>query len=87
MSRAKSLYVQQAQQAKKTAGETRRQAQSYGLNEDRAVTDLGIAEDVPGRDPALSAAAAHSAQTADDPSWTPAKELRYQELLKKRGGK
>lgn len=37
----------------------------------------------PGRDPALSAAIDHSANTAGDAAWTPAKERRYQELKAK----
>ncbi|MDQ2999877.1 MAG: hypothetical protein M3Y08_01250 [Fibrobacterota bacterium] len=44
LARSKSLYAQQAQQAKKTEGETKKQARSYGLNESRAVTDLGLAD-------------------------------------------
>lgn len=41
---------------------------------------------VPGRAPELQRALDHSAETANDSTWTPAKERRYQELLKRRGG-
>ena len=44
MSRSKVLYLQQAKQAKKTEGETRKQASAYGLDESRTTTDLGLAD-------------------------------------------
>jgi hypothetical protein len=47
LDRSKSLYLQQAQQAKKTKEETEKTAQSYKLNSSRVTTDLNIADETP----------------------------------------
>lgn len=78
MMRAKGLYSKAEFQKKKTQSEYRKMASSYpGLNPDRVLMDDGLA--------AEPTPAAPTSAPAE--SWTDADEARYQELLKKQGGK
>lgn len=82
-SRSSALYKRQLQTHKKNASEYTALARRYGLNPNKVITNFEL-DDMPEADqrPATAPPAGVNQQTG----WTPQKESRYQELLRKRNG-